>query len=355
MGHREVARGKRFARGKDRFASAEVMMSTIHLLNTKPGDCTIIRHESGRTTMIDICDGNEPDVLGQPPSFSPVRNGQQANFRMCLRPTNPISYAVNLGKIFRFILTHPDMDHMDGFDRLIDVAGIWNFWDSGARRDKPRFAGCPYLEADWDRYVTVRDGRETGVTSIRKRANDRFPYANQDQGGAGTGDGLYILAPDENLLNDPDMEDDLNEGSYVILYHSAGGRILLPGDAHDNSWAYIRRHYAANVRNCSFLLAPHHGRDSARSYDFLDLVRPKLTLIGCAPSEHIDYGQWDRRGLRYITSNQCGNVVLEADNDQIDVYVQNVDFAVASGYVAHGGPVISSQGYAFCGHVDAEA
>jgi len=32
------------------------------------------------------------------------------------------------------------------------------------------------------------------------------------------------------------------------------------------------------------MIAPHHGRDSDRSYDFLDTVNPQLTLFGCAPS-----------------------------------------------------------------------
>src|SRR5579863_3234228 len=98
-----------------------------------------------------------------------------------------------------------------------------------------------------------------------------------------------------------------------------GGRVLLPGDAHDNTWDYVIENYGNDVKNCSFMLAPHHGRDSEREYDFLDHVQPIVTLIGCAPSEHIDYDQWRRRGLEFITSNQAGNVVLEPLADRIAV------------------------------------
>jgi beta-lactamase superfamily II metal-dependent hydrolase len=331
-------------------------MATVHLLNTKPGDCTIIQHASGRTTMIDVCDGNDP-TFSERPAHSPVRRGQRDNFRMCQNTANPIDYARDLGinSLFRFILTHPDMDHMDGFNRLLNELGIANFWDSGSRRPKPNFDNCPYLERDWDRYERTRDGREAGITTLRKLVESYFAFANREQDGAVGGDGLYILAPDQALLDDPNTEDDINEGSYVILYRSVGGRILLPGDAHDASWNYVCAHYNKDVSDCSFLLAPHHGRDSARSYDFLDYVRPKLTLIGCAPSEHIDYDQWYRRDLRFITSNQCGNVVLQADNNVITVWVENVDFAVASGYLADGQPVLNSQGYGFCGTIEAQA
>jgi beta-lactamase superfamily II metal-dependent hydrolase len=330
------------------------MAAQIHLLNTKPGDCTIIQHVSGRVTMLDICDGNQLVLPWQRAAHSPVQHGQQDNFRMCTTNTNPVAYAQDLGiaHVFRFILSHPDMDHMDGFNELMNKIGIGNYWDSGARRAKPTFGvGCPYVEADWDRYVTVRDGNEPGVMALSKMADARFPFANQNEDRTSGGDGLYILAPDQNLLNDPNLEDDVNEGSYVILYRSVGGRILLPGDAHDASWNYISQHFAADVHNCSFLLAPHHGRDSGRSYDFLDLVRPKLTLIGCAPSEHIDYDQWHRRGLRFITSNQCGNVTLEADNNVISVYVENIDFAIASGYTMG---IRNNQGYAFIDRIEAE-
>jgi beta-lactamase superfamily II metal-dependent hydrolase len=125
---------------------------------------------------------------------------------------------------------------------------------------------------------------------------------------------------------------------------------MKPSDAHDAAWEYILKTSPEDVRNCSFMLAPHHGRDSGRSYDFLDTVRPKLTLIGCAPSDYIDDSQWRNRELDYITSNQCGNVVLQANHSKIVVWVQNIDFAVSRGFKMG---VRNDQGYAYCGTIDA--
>src|SRR5205814_1526437 len=119
--------------------------------------------------------------------------------------TNPIAYAKDLGinSLFRFILTHPDMDHMDGLDKLLDAISTINYWDSGARRPKPNFDNCPFLESDWDRYESLRDGKEPGVKTIQKLAGELFSFANQNEDKTGAGDGLHILAPDQNLLNDP--------------------------------------------------------------------------------------------------------------------------------------------------------
>lgn len=324
-------------------------MPSVHLLNVSPGDCSIIRHGSGRTTVIDICDGNleEEEELSKAAVAEALRLRPRGNFQMCKSPTNPIRYANNIGvtSVFRFILTHPDMDHMDGFDALANEFSIGNFWDTGTCRDKPDFdEESPYREEDWDRYVKVRDGKEDGVATCVRRAGSRFAFANKKQEGQPGGDGLYILAPDSQLVRDASQHGDINDGSYVILYRTVGGRVLLPGDAHDNTWNYVINNYASDVADCSFMLAPHHGRDSERSHDFLDHIRPIVTLIGCAPSEQIDYEQWRRRKLEYITSNQAGNVVLEILKDRIDVYVENEVFARTKGSDPS---VKNAQGYVY--------
>ena len=204
--------------------------------------------------------------------------------------------------------------------------------------------GARFWKEDWDRYVEMRDGREEGVSTVIRQAGLRFAFANKKENNQVGGDGLFILAPDAKLAVEASDGGDINDGSYVLLYRSVGGRVLLPGDAHDNTWDYVLKEYASDVANCSFMLAPHHGRDSNRSYDFLDHIQPKVTLIGCAPSEHIDYDQWRRRGLEYITSNQTGNLVLEIFDGQIDVYIENESFAAARGCDV---AVRNSQGYVF--------
>lgn len=303
-------------------------MATVHFLNVCPGDCTVIQHNSDRVSMIDICSGNETkstDLAERIVKASTARG----NFRMCEDVTNPIDYLASLkiGRLFRFILTHPDMDHMDGIDALIANVGVDNFWHTGVTRAKPKFGlGCPYKEEDWDRYEDLRSSRVAGVTVLKHLADARFPFANQAQGGAAGGDGLYILAPDAALVA-ASSRGDINDGSYVLLYKSSGFTIVIPGDAHDVTWEYVLKHHRKDVENCSVLIAPHHGRGSDRNYDFLDVMKPQLTLFGCAPSQYLDYGAWNRRDLPKITSNQAGNVVLEIDTGTLDVHVQNDSFA----------------------------
>jgi len=324
-------------------------LSTLHFLNVGQGDCTIIQHISGRCSVIDICSDNYQ------PEFSEVLShvlAQKAkgNFRMCDYKTNPIMYLKRLGisSIWRFILTHPEMDHLDGFDALAENFILCNFWDSGVRKEKPEFENCPYKEEDWVRYEKIRDGNET-VNVISVQAGSRFQYANCNEQGESGGDGLYILAPDQQLVDQSNNNGDANDASYVVLYRSSGGKILIPGDAHDKTWEYVLKHYKESVENCSILIAPHHGRKSGRSYEFLDVVKPKLTFFGCAPSENLAYDAWHYRELPIITNNQTGNIIGECSNGHIDLYIENRSFAEKLGANV---TITNSKGYYNIGRIN---
>jgi beta-lactamase superfamily II metal-dependent hydrolase len=317
-------------------------MSTVHFLNVGNGDCSIIQHGSGRVTVIDISKGqlsHQEALVEANRAFGIGPNAEKrsaagGNFGMRYRPTNPVNYLRVLGvnEIFRFILTHPDMDHLDGFKSLCDSIGMRNFWDSRVRKIKPSFSAGPYREEDWDHYELVRDGKG-GVTVVCPLADSRFDLANQ--GGANDrGDWLDIVAPNQQLVNDANAIGDPNDGSYVLVYRSMGGRIVFAGDSHDATWEYILREHKSLVENCEVLIAPHHGRASGREYGFLRVLRPKLTLFGCADSEHLGYSAWSNRGFRIITNNQAGNVVLDGHSAGIDIYVENLSFAeTLPGYI----------------------
>lgn len=109
-------------------------MAKIHFLNVEEGDCSIIQHNNGHVTMIDICCGNV-DTKEMKPQLYPLSEslkGINGNFNQKSYPTNPIEYLKEhqIKSIFRYIQTHPDMDHMDGLYNLVNTVPIQNFWDT---------------------------------------------------------------------------------------------------------------------------------------------------------------------------------------------------------------------------------
>ena len=123
-----------------------------------------------------------------------------------------------------------------------------------------------------------------------------------------------------------------SENKSWIPSKKGGGKwkIILAGDSHDNSWNYILEKYKDEVSNIDVLFAPHHGRDSNRSYEFLKILKPKATLFGNASSKHLAYTSYPGppSSIR-LTNNQAGYIIMKITEDAIVFSVKNIEFAKA--------------------------
>ena len=336
-------------------------MDRLHFLDVGQGDCSIIQHRSGRTSMIDVYKArlrSERNALidllrdqsGEVPSPLGSYLSSAWSVNHTHQSTNPIEYLKNLGvtNLFRFILTHPDMDHMDGIKALFDAIPVFNLWDT--RNTKTFESHFRYSDDDWKYYLALRDG-------MAAYGNKRLTLCNGARGAPwndfsvdfGTPDNLHVLAPTPDLIEQANKEGNWNDASYVIVWFTPAGRVLFWGDAHDRTRQHVLEHYAQDLKGVEIMIAPHHGRDSGGSKEFLSRLQPKLTLFGRAPSEHMAYSAWSGRNLPIITNNQAGNIVIDMSGDQPVVYAQNQRFAVSQ----YGSAVWSeSHGGYLCGGVE---
>jgi len=310
-------------------------MATIHVLNVKEGDCSLIQHYTGHVTIIDVCNAKAVGFLAtlQDQALKEAAKsdlGILGNFNQKQYPVNPVIYLKDHGisSVFRFILTHPDMDHMDGIKVFFEEFNPINFWDIDNKLEKDFENGSPYSEHDWAFYTSLRDrDPDDNPKRLTLFSGAKGKYWNTSEDGTGGGDGLQILAPTPALVNDARESDDYNDCSYVLLYRTDEHRILFGGDSHDKTWEHILSNHEESVRDVDLLIAPHHGRKSGRSYAFLDVLKPKMTFFGNAGSQHLAYSAWNYRGLPFITNNQAGCIMV--DGKDMSVYVTHKPFAEA--------------------------
>jgi competence protein ComEC len=308
-------------------------MGILHYLNVLEGDCSIIQHPSGHYTIIDVNNAGldkkaEMELLLK--KALAERAGVLGNFNQKEYPVNPISYLQSFGvnSIFRFILTHPDMDHMGGIEDFFSIYCPLNFWDTDNCEEKDFEGTGPYNENDWKFYKKLRDNPTTNSPKrLTLLAGARGQYYNQNEDGSNGGDGLFVLAPTNELISDANATSDFNSASYVILYQSEGGKILFCGDSHDKTWEYILDNHMDDVTNIDLLIAPHHGRASDRSYKFLDITKPTLTFFGNAASEDLAYDAWKNRGLPIVTNNQANCMIVDCNVNPMRLYVTNEKYA----------------------------
>lgn len=301
-------------------------MGIIHFLNVRNGDCTWIKHPSGHNTVIDVSCASEEE-----PRVSEVFSEQKGgNYNQKAYPVNPIEYLKSFSEsaIFRFILSHPDMDHMDGIENLFSKLSISNFWDTDNTKQIPSDSEWGhYKKSDWDFYQKIRKKDEDPKT-LHLYAGAKGQFYNIDENGNSGADGLYVIAPTRELVDEANTSCDYNDCSYVILYRtSSGKKIIFGGDSAEKTWDYILRNHKSDVMDIDILFAPHHGRKSGGNRDYLDTLKPKLTLFGNASSADLDYSSWRNRDLKYITNNQANCIILDTNDDDISVFVTHEPFA----------------------------
>jgi competence protein ComEC len=308
---------------------------TIHFLNVGHGDCTVIEFPSGRVTVIDI---NNSKVLDKE-SINELSEGRffseyiktlelseatkyleenKVNFAKPIDPVEYIKNSITSSSIFRFILTHPDMDHMTGLYRIknegIDVV---NFWDTDNCKevDKNSVTG-KYDYRDWETYQEWRTKEENPKT---------LRLYQGAEGNFFTDDGIKILSPTEDLVSKANEQENWNLLSYVLLIEYKGHKIVLGGDAEKEVWDDLAENHKELLENVSVLKAPHHGRESGYSENAVSIMSPTWTIcsIGKKPEQdaHNKYRKHTKK--KVLSTRFRGNIVVQiSDSGELSVYSQ---------------------------------
>ncbi len=279
----------------------------FHFLNVGKGNCTIIEFSSerlgylGHLTVIDIDDSRS---ISEDERYLIEGTSQKAKL------TDPIVYIRNrfskYNKIFRFILTHPDMDHMSGIKELFARKSVLNFWDTENNKfiDSHTWKNSPYNKEDWDFYQ-----------SIRKSIKDPkiFVFYRGDK----PKDGIEILSPTPELVNEANEKEDYDHLSYVLMVKFAGRKVLLCGDATKKALENVIEYYDKEDLKCDVLFAPNHGSPNHISKEILDVFNPDLTIVSV--SKGTDYARdlYSRYGI-VLSTKHFGNIWVKINaNGQI--------------------------------------
>src|SRR5215467_5315100 len=204
-------------------------MLRIHFLNVGHGDCTVLGHPSGRLTMIDINNSQDYD----PDSFKELEEEERqktgggglglgalslggsalsanaasdlglggvgalsgllagyaatklAHDAAAQEIADPIAFMRNTytrQSLWRFVLTHPDLDHMRGLKNLHETIGFANFWDTDHVKPTPDFKNDSDRK-DWEFYQAQRQGQVSGVNICKfTRGSSAFAFAREENG-----------------------------------------------------------------------------------------------------------------------------------------------------------------------------
>jgi beta-lactamase superfamily II metal-dependent hydrolase len=256
-------------------------MSIVKSFSVGSGDTFYIRHNTHNFTIIDCCltEDNKKRIVKE-------LKKESAGKEVC-----------------RFISTHPDEDHFRGIEYLDKKMPIRNFYcvknEAGKEDETDSFK----------HYCSLRDGNQAYYVS--KGCTRRWMnLSNEEREHAG----IHILWPNTSnaefkaALRDAKNGIASNNISLVAQYYAGNNaRMLWLGDLETDFMESIEDDISLNPVHIIF--APHHGRASGKiPNSWLDKLKPKIIVIGEAPSRHLHYyGDYET-----LTQNSAGNKILTA-------------------------------------------
>ena len=271
-------------------------MSIVKSLSVGEGDMFYIKHNTDNFTVIDCCidEDMENDIINEIKSESKNKG------------------------ISRFISTHPDEDHIQGLKTLNNKWPISNFYcvENEAAKEKP--------SESFDEYCKLRDSEKAFY--LYKDCSRK--WLNEEDKARGSA-GLNILWP---ITDNKDFKEQLelvkegkspNNISPIIMYKADHVKFLWMGDIETTFLEKVKDNI--DFKEVDVLFAPHHGRESGKvPNDILEILNPKIVVIGEAPSEHLNYYS----KYNTITQNSAGDIIFDIYEKRIDIYVGNSNYSV---------------------------
>ena len=276
-------------------------MLKIHFLNVGKGNCTVLDFPSAHLSVVDLDDSRS------------ISKAERMNLGLLKKaiPINPIDYILENfpdREVFRFILSHPDMDHMSGIETLFKNRYVRNLWDIPNKKPDPgNWDNSPYDKNDWDYYQSIRNRKKEDLTVVN-------PLRNAVSDCCWVQDGVKILLPNQELINKAEESGEYDHLSYVLRMDYAGVRAIIAGDATKPALNDIVESYNNDDLESDILLAPGHGSKNHVSKEFLDTVKPRLTVVSVAIGVDYDRDTYSQYG-RVLSTKHYGNIQVKIQKD----------------------------------------
>lgn len=248
----------------------------IFFIDVGQGDSIVIRLPDGKDMIIDAGSGT---------SASAAKIDAYLDYLSL----------INIDYFDYMLVTHPDADHINMLDDVLNAYSVQNIYLNGITADTAAFTALKtYIDAEGA--VVIEFDSDGDVYNI-----------------SGDGYQIGIYAPGYQRF------EDANSMSPIVTVEYAGRKIVLTGDAHDETEQWFMEN-AVNF-DCDVLKVGHHGSKSSSSADFLSFIKPEYAVISVGknntyghPMPEIMNRLFDLGTVTYRTDRH-GNVVLYVDAD----------------------------------------
>lgn len=198
------------------------------------------------------------------------------------------------------ILTHPDADHINGAQKIIETYKI------------KEVVMCSFV-------------KDTKVFNGILGALEERPNIKVTQGKVGMEydiDGVHFLIVGVDSVVKKNGELSTANNSSVVTKMTYGDvSIMFMGDAEVEAEEVILNN--GFDLSAQILKAGHHGSDTSSSQEMLDAINPKIAIISCGIDnkyghpKQVTLDKFDAMGIKYYRTDEQGTIKLEIDGTNI--------------------------------------
>ncbi len=227
---------------------------TISMIDVGQGDSMLIQTPKGKNILIDG-GGSE---LG--------------TFDVGEKTLLPYLLDKNITKIDYMLFSHFDSDHCDGLFTILEKLPVKNVIISKQGKSSENFK----------QFLSIIQEKKVNVLLVQE--GDNIVIDNEIS--------INILFPQADFIS----ENILNNNSIVakLEWKNSSGEvissILLTGDIEQIAEEkLVEKYQNTNILNATILKVAHHGSKSSSIQPFLELVKPKVALIGVGENNHFGH------------------------------------------------------------------
>lgn len=198
------------------------------------------------------------------------------------------------------IISHPQLDHFNGFNYLLDRYSFGAFILNGRESQAP----------EWKELMKkISDNK---IPVIRLGAGDSIKYLDNK---------LAILSPGRDLL----QSGELNDTSLVVRFETPKLKVIMTGDIGASAEKFLLRNYPTTSLVADILKVPHHGSKYSLGKDFLGAVQPKVAVIEVGQNRYGHPGvetlkRLGNLGVKVFRTDLDGNVSSLQDGDRVKFF-----------------------------------
>lgn len=214
----------------------------------------------------------------------------------------------NIYKLDYIIISHPHLDHIGGLLNIINGINV----NSIILNDIP-FDKC---RDDYDLKKLYNICNDKNIAIIHP---DVFSEININ--------GMTL----EFMFNK--MYDNLNDSSLVVRAEYNDKSFLFTGDIEKNSEKALCQY----MKSATVLKIPHHGSNTSSTVNFIDIVKPEVSVISCGSNNTFGHpgdevvSRLSKYSNYIFRTDISGNIVFKVIEDKLIIKTENGDEYAVSG------------------------